>query len=94
MAWEREDACVGCAECIGCGRKFQHWMQCYCDSCGAPIDDIGYLDGNLELCASCAAEAMFCANVEEDRRDYIRQCLWRSCRAEGFRLLFPSLFRH
>lgn len=80
MAWEREDACVGCAECIGCGRKFQHWMQCYCDSCGAPIDDIGYLDGNLELCASCAAEAMFCANVEEDRRDYVRQCM----AAEGY----------
>jgi len=75
MARERESECRGCAECIGCGRKSRYWMQYYCDSCGAAINDIGYLDGSLELCSSCAAEAMFCANVEEDRRDYVRQCM-------------------
>lgn len=79
MAWEREDACVGCAECIGCGRKGQWWMQLYCDSCGAAINDgeLGYRidDGDLELCASCAAEQLFCDRVEEDRREYVRQCM-------------------
>lgn len=75
MAWERENACVGCAECIGCGRKTYWWNQCYCDICGAPVEDTGYLDEGRELCAACAAEAMFCANVEEDRRDYVRQCM-------------------
>ena len=75
MAWIREDSCVGCAECIGCWRRNHYTMNCYCDNCGAEIGDIGYHDGELELCSSCAAEAMFCANVPEDRRGYVRQCM-------------------
>lgn len=76
MSWEREEACVGCAECIGCGRKGQWWMQLYCDNCGAAInDDLGYRIDDLDLCESCAAEALFCASVEEDRREYVRQCM-------------------
>lgn len=56
MAWEREDICVGCAECIGCYRKGQYAMVCYCDECGEVIDSYGFTHGGKELCTSCAAE--------------------------------------
>lgn len=75
MSWERVDECVGCAECTGCWRHGRYWMQCYCDECGTPITDIGYHDGDRELCRTCAAEAMFNANTDEDNRDYVRQCM-------------------
>lgn len=80
MAWEKISACNGCADCIGCGRRDRWWMQLYCDNCGAPINgnigDLGYrTDDDLELCESCAAEALFCAKVEEDRREYVSQCM-------------------
>lgn len=66
MAWEREDECVGCAECIHCGRKGHYYMICYCDECGEVIDRFGYKVDGRELCSCCAAEAFLKANVHPE----------------------------
>ena len=72
MAWEREELCVGCAECVGCYRKNQWWMQCYCDNCGEAITDIGFNVDEQELCHFCTAEYLFNKYAKPDIRDTIR----------------------
>lgn len=32
------NACNGCAECIGCGRKDEHYTESFCDECGFEMD--------------------------------------------------------
>ena len=65
---EREELCVGCAECIGCHLRNQYALICYCDVCGDTIDDIYYMDGDDELCESCAAESLFNKTVDPEKR--------------------------
>ena len=73
MAWERENACYGCAECIGCGRKHRYYNVCYCDICGDEIPNVVFLLDNKEVCNSCAAEAIFDAYTAESERDEVYQ---------------------
>lgn len=52
----KENACVGCAECIHCGRKQRTQTILVCDKCGA-ADYKLYKDFNgEELCYECALD--------------------------------------
>lgn len=46
----KENNCVGCAECIGCGRKRSYYIH-VCDECES--DDQLYKYEGKELCAEC-----------------------------------------
>ena len=69
MSWERETSCVGCAECIGCGRKHENWLVCYCDECGDSINKIIFTYNDEDLCSSCAAKVVFNMMVPEPFRE-------------------------
>lgn len=48
-----ENDCVGCAECIGCGRNRDYEIEYLeCDSCGNEVDKLFVYDGK-ELCEDC-----------------------------------------
>lgn len=51
------DACQGCAECIGCGRKWQKHKVIICDYCGKECDWVYLLNGD-HICADCLDEVL------------------------------------
>ena len=53
--------CVGCAECIGCGRNRYYYYH-VCDRCERPEQLYRY--ENEELCAECLLEEF--EQVEEE----------------------------
>ena len=65
MSWIEEDACVGCAECIHCGRRGRTYVYCSCDRCGDVIEGTGYLNSADQLCESCASEVVITEHLRE-----------------------------
>lgn len=63
---EKVNLCEGCAECIGCGRKFAYGEAHFCDRCGEGIDDSGYDFDDEELCEFCACERLWEEKFEVD----------------------------
>ena len=49
---KRVDRCVGCAECIGCGRRDQHYTALICDCCDEEVEEL-YCDNGNEICGDC-----------------------------------------
>jgi len=54
MARETKNACYGCAECIGCGRRFRDFTNLICDVCGSEYHEELYEIDGKELCEDCA----------------------------------------
>ena len=46
----KENECVGCEVCIGCGRRYGYYIH-VCDECGS--DDQLYEYEGKELCGEC-----------------------------------------
>lgn len=51
------DACQGCAECIGCGRKWQKHRVIICDYCGKECDP-AYIVNGEHLCEDCVLNSL------------------------------------
>lgn len=56
MAKKVKNECVGCAECIGCGRKGEYIEYLECDDCGVIAYPLYRLPDKKEVCKSCAME--------------------------------------
>lgn len=55
---ETFDACNGCADCIGCGRKYDVRKAYVCDMCGDVISEydgqpLGFAFNGKDLCEDC-----------------------------------------
>lgn len=53
---ERDSLCVGCAECIGCGRRGRYNAYFVCDNC-LKQEDALYQDKLGEICEDCLLTA-------------------------------------
>lgn len=49
--------CQGCAECIGCGRKWQKYKILVCDCCGRECDS-AYIVNGEHMCEDCALDSL------------------------------------
>lgn len=67
MAREKENECRGCAECIGCGRKYEYFVNLICDKCGEEYCDYLWEVDKQELCTDCAFNAI------EDRESVVSE---------------------
>lgn len=65
MAREKENCCVGCAECVGCGRKYRYHINLICDKCGTGGNECLWDVNGEELCDDCARGVLW----EEIRPD-------------------------
>lgn len=51
--------CVGCAECIGCGRNRDYQAECIeCDVCGEDELETAYVYEGQEYCKRCILEKL------------------------------------
>lgn len=73
MAWVKENSCVGCAECIGCGRKFQIIEYCQCDFCEGQIESVGFEIDGKDACSFCAADEFLSTHFAKDQISSKRQ---------------------
>lgn len=64
MAIKLTDACNGCAECIGCGRKAKY-RAVFCDVCGEETGSRVYLVDGKQLCDTCALEVIESVRAED-----------------------------
>ena len=68
----RESLCVGCPDCVGCGRSHDWVTVFYCDSCGEEIDlkKDGFKYNDKHFCGDCflyiAAEELNADRLEDD----------------------------
>lgn len=53
---QRDSQCVGCAECIGCGRRGKYYAYFVCDNC-LKSEDTLYQDKLGEICEDCLLTA-------------------------------------
>lgn len=49
---ETRNECNGCAECVGCGRKYQKYKVLICDYCHNEVEVAYVLNGD-HVCADC-----------------------------------------
>lgn len=79
---ERDSLCVGCAECISCGRRGRYISYFVCDNC-LKQEDALYEDKLGEICEDCLLTAHMsdcgkCSECEEEAEIlYDGKC--RSC---------------
>ncbi len=69
MAREKKDDCRGCAECIGCGRKYNTYIELICDGCGLSSERLYEIDGR-ELCRECALDYINDTYADEILENY------------------------
>lgn len=58
------DACNGCCECTGCGRKDEVYPVVFCDICKHETGETFYRIDGVEYCEGCLNDA-FGHNVDE-----------------------------
>lgn len=73
MARNVENACVGCAECIGCGRKYREDILYTCDSCGC-LDDNLYEHNGKMYCEDCITNEFPQKEIYEGETDTCDEC--------------------
>lgn len=70
MARYKENDCVGCSPCMGCGRRFGYTIY-VCDQCGAETndeDEIHEVNG-FDICDKCYQKMVEDEEKEEQEQD-------------------------
>lgn len=71
MARYKENDCVGCSPCMGCGRRFGYTIY-VCDQCGAETndeDEIHEVNG-FDICDKCYQQMI----EEEEKEEQEARC--------------------
>ena len=58
------DDCNGCAECIGCGRKYRKYKVIECDICGQEVEEARIVNGD-QGCLDCLPDMFEVIKAED-----------------------------
>jgi hypothetical protein len=58
------DDCQGCAECVGCGRKYRKHKVIVCDLCGKEVEEVHIVYGD-HICNDCLPDMFEKISVDD-----------------------------